>query len=236
MRDIRNIKVFADGALLKDVPDLIERYHVKGFTTNPTLMAKAGVKDYEHFARNMLEAAHGLPVSLEVFANDFAEMKRQALKLAGLGENVYVKVPVTNTLGQSSRGLVVSLAESGVKLNVTAVFTKGQIDFISPSFVQGVPAILSIFAGRIADTGVDPTPIILHALSQVRDRPDVEVLWASCREIYNVVVAAQLGCHIVTVPNDMLAKLALLGKDLTEMSLETVRMFRRDALESSYNL
>jgi transaldolase len=231
-----DIKIFADGAVLDDVPRLLAGGKVKGFTTNPTLMAKAGVKDYEKFARRFLEAAGGVPVSFEVFADDVPNMIRQARILAGWGDNVYVKVPVTNTAGETTADAVGRLARDGVKLNVTAVFTRSQIDGLVPLFDAGTPAIVSIFAGRIADAGVDPQPTIRHAVERVRDRPNIEILWASCREIYSVVLAAEAGCHIITVPNDMLGKLAGLGRDLTEVSLDTVKMFYTDARASGFQL
>lgn len=231
-----DIKIFADGAVLDDVPRLLAGGKVKGFTTNPTLMAKAGVKDYERFARRFLEATGGLPVSLEVFADDVPNMVRQARILAGWGDNVYVKVPVTNTAGDTTADAVSRLARDGVKLNVTAVFTHAQIDALIPLFDTKTPAIISIFAGRIADAGVDPAPTMRYAVDRVRDRPNLEILWASCREIFNVVTAAECGCHVVTVPNDMLGKLAGLGRDLTAVSLDTVKMFYNDAKSSGFQL
>ncbi|HEX3760840.1 MAG TPA: transaldolase [Kofleriaceae bacterium] len=231
-----DIKIFADGAVLDDVPRLLAGGKVKGFTTNPTLMAKAGVKDYERFARRFLEATGGLPVSLEVFADDIPSMVRQARILASWGDNVYVKVPVTNTAGDTTADAVSRLARDGVKLNVTAVFTRAQIDGLLPLFDGKTPAIISIFAGRIADAGVDPAPIMRHAVERVRDRPNLEILWASCREIFNVVTAAGCGCHVITVPNDMLGKLAGLGRDLTDVSLDTVKMFYNDAKSSGFQL
>jgi transaldolase len=206
MNDMRSrIKIFADGAIAQDVDSLIDRYGVRGFTTNPTLMSQAGVKDYMQFARQMVKATRGLPVSFEVFADEFDEMERQALKLAELGENVIVKIPITNTRGEPSTELITVLAEAGVKVNVTAVFTPNQVDNVIPCFKPGAQGI-------------------------------IEILWASCREIYNVAQATQVGCHIITVPYDIVRKLDLLGKDLTEFSLDTVKMFRRDAVASGYTL
>lgn len=230
------IQIFADGAVVQDVRPLIERHAVKGFTTNPTLMAKAGVRDYEAFARQLLDAAGALPVSLEVFADDLAEMERQARKLASWGDNVFVKIPITNTRRDSTAELVRALSRSGVQLNVTAVLTTDQIDRLAPCLADGAPAIVSVFAGRIADAGVDPVPIIRHAVDAVHARSRAQVLWASCREIYNVVQAAGAGCDIVTVPNDLLGKLDGLGRDLAELSLDTVKMFRNDALASGFVL
>lgn len=234
--DLSKIKIFADGAVLEDIPQLLEKAGVRGFTTNPTLMNKVGITDYEGFARKMLGEVRGLPVSLEVFADELSEMERQAKILADWGQNVFVKVPVTNTQSVPTLPIITSLSKAGVKLNVTAVFTPKQIDAIVEALTPGVPAIVSVFAGRIADTGVDPCPIMEHALKTAAKRPEIEVLWASCREIYNVVQAAQVGCHIVTVPNDMLKKIGMIGKDLTELSLDTVKMFRNDAVSSGFKL
>jgi len=236
MKNVPDIKIFGDGAVLADVPRLLSEHGVKGFTTNPTLMAKAGVKDYEGFAKQFLAAAQGLPVSFEVFADDDANMVRQARILASWGENVYVKIPVTNTAGKSTREAIETLSKEGVKLNVTAVLTIAQIDQLVPLFDERTPGILSVFAGRIADAGVDPQPIVKHAVDVARSRPRLEVLWASCREIFSVKLAADVGCHIITVPNDMLKKLSMFGKDLAEISLDTVKMFYNDAASSGFRL
>lgn len=231
-----SIQIFADGAVLEDVRPLVERYAVNGFTTNPTLMARAGIRDYEGFARRFLDAAAGLPVSLEVFADELPEMERQARKLASWGDHVFVKIPITNTRRESTRELVRALSHAGVKVNVTAVLTTEQIDDLVPCLADGVAAIVSVFAGRIADTGVDPVPIVRHAVEAARIRPCASVLWASCREIYNVVQAASAGCHVITVPNDLLKKLDGLGRDLGDLSLDTVKMFRNDAVASGFVL
>jgi transaldolase len=231
-----NIKIFADGAVLQDVPKLLATAKLAGFTTNPTLMAKAGVVDYERFAKQFLDAVNGMPVSLEVFADDLPNMIRQARILASWGDNVFVKIPVTNTAGESTGSAIAQLAKDGVKLNVTAVFTKQQIDTLIPLFDAKTPGILSIFAGRIADAGVDPVPTMRYAVDKARDKPSVEVLWASCREIFSVVQAADAGCHIITVPNDMLGKLKGLGRDLGDVSLDTVKMFYTDATSSGFRL
>lgn len=236
MTKLPTIQIFADGAVLADVRPLIERYAIKGFTTNPTLMAKAGIRDYEAFARQILDAAGALPVSLEVFADELPEMARQAHKLASWGDNVFVKIPITNTRRDSTNELVRALSQAGVKLNVTAVLTTDQVDRLMPYLADGVPAIISVFAGRIADTGVDPVPIVRHAVEVARARPHAQVLWASCREIFNVMQAASAGCHIITVPNDMLQKLDGFGRDLADLSLDTVKMFRNDALASGFVL
>lgn len=231
-----DIKIFADGAVLEDVPKLLAGGTLQGFTTNPTLMAKAGVKDYEGFAKQFLDAANGLPVSLEVFADDVPNMIRQARILASWGDNVFVKIPVTNTAGESTAKAVAQLSNDGVKLNVTAVFTRHQIDGLLPLFDARTPAIISVFAGRIADAGVDPQPIVRYAVEQAQGKPNIEILWASCREIFSVVLAAETGCHIITVPNDMLGKLKGLGRDLNDVSLDTVRMFYTDATSSGFQL
>ena len=236
MTQAPDIKLYADGAILEDVPKLLALKKLVGFTTNPTLMAKAGVTDYEGFAKKFLTAVNGMPVSLEVFADDLPNMLRQARILASWGDNVFVKIPVTNTKGESTREVVAQLSKERVKLNVTAVFTRQQIDWLMPCFVEGVPAIVSVFAGRIADSGVDPTPIVRYAVDHAQRKPEVEVLWASCREIYCVVQAAQAGCHIITVPNDMMKKLDGFGKDLAEVSLDTVKMFYNDATSSGFKL
>lgn len=236
MTTIPSIKIFADGAVLEDVPKMLARPNVKGFTTNPTLMAKAGVTDYEGFAKKFLAAVNGLPVSLEVFADDLANMTRQARILAGWGDNVFVKIPITTTSGQSTREAIAQLSKEGVKLNVTAVFTKAQIDGLLSCLAPNVPSIISVFAGRIADAGVDPQPIVKYSVDATKNLPAVETLWASCREIFNVVQAAESGCHIITVPNDMLKKLDMFGKPLEEISLDTVKMFFNDATSSGFQL
>ena len=236
MSNVPNIKIFADGAVLEDVPRMLGNKLIKGFTTNPTLMAKAGVKDYEGFAKKFLAAANGMPVSLEVFADDLPNMTRQARILAGWGDNVFVKIPITTTTGATTREAIAQLSKEGVKLNVTAVFTKPQIDGLLPCFTDGVPAIVSIFAGRIADAGVDPQPTVRYCVEAFKSKPAVETLWASCREIFSVVRAAEVGCHVITVPNDMLKKLEMFGKDLGEISLDTVKMFYNDATSSGFQL
>jgi transaldolase len=233
---LKNIKIFADGAVTRQVPDLIAKYAVRGFTTNPTLMAKEGIRDYHAFAKELLSVVGGRPVSFEVFADDLDEMRRQALTLAGWGDNVYVKIPITNTRRESTAALVKTLNAEGVKLNVTAVFTPEQIAGLARSFDHGTPAVVSVFAGRIADAGIDPETIVRRALDQFAAQGHVEVLWASVREIFNVVSAAKVGCHIVTVPIAMLEKLNSLGKDLSDFSLDTVKMFRSDALASGLSL
>jgi transaldolase len=230
------VKIFADGAEIAGMSRLYANPLIKGFTTNPTLMRKDGVSDYRAFAAEVVKAIPDRPISFEVFADELEDMERQAREIATWGANVFVKIPITNTRRESTNELVRALAKAGVKLNVTAILTTEQVDKLVPCLAEGVPAIISVFAGRISDTGVDAVPIIRHAVEVARAKPRSEVLWASCREIYNVVQAAHAGCHIITVPNDMLKKLDGLGKDLGDLSLDTVKMFRNDALASGFEL
>jgi transaldolase len=230
------IKIFADGA---DKAGMIAMYRnpaIKGFTTNPTLMRKAGVTDFEAFARDVLAAIPDRPISFEVFSDDFAEMERQARRIASWGANVYVKIPVTDTAGAGSEPLIARLAASGVKLNVTALMTVAQVERVARALVDGVPACVSVFAGRIADSGRDPVPIMRDALNVLAAVPSAELIWASPRELFNIVQADALGVHIITVTNDLLAKLGTLGTDLDAFSLETVRMFYRDAEAARFAL
>ncbi len=230
------IKIFADGADKAAMLELHAQSHIRGFTTNPTLMRKAGITDYEAFARDILEAIPDRPISFEVFADDCAEMERHARKIAAWGANVYVKIPVTNTKGESTAGLVRHLAQSGVKLNVTALLPLVQVREIGAALAGGPPACISVFAGRIADTGVDPLPLMAEALEIIKPYPNIELIWASPRELLNIVQANAIGCHIITVTNDILQKAALLGKDLNEYSLDTVKMFHHDAAKSGFVL
>ena len=230
------VKIFADGA---DVAGMVEMYkqpYIKGFTTNPTLMRKAGIADYRAFAHEVLAAIPDRPISFEVFSDDFAEMDRQAREIASWGQNVYVKIPVTNTTGAPSYELVQTLANAGIKLNVTAVFTLQQVRDVVAHLSAATPSCVSVFAGRIADTGVDPVPHMADALKLVHALPHAELIWASPRELLNVFHADSIGCDIITVTNDLLAKLAHCGKDLGQFSLETVRMFRDDAVKAGYRL
>ena len=230
------VKIFADGA---DKAGMLEMYRhplIKGFTTNPTLMRKAGITDYEAFAREILHAIPDRPISFEVFSDDFSEMARQARKIADWGENVYVKIPVTNTQGESSATLVHDLAQEGVKLNVTALTALDQVREVSAVLAGGPPAFVSVFAGRVADTGRDPVPHMAAALELVRPHPNIELIWASPRELLNIFQADAIGCHIITATNDILKKLHLIGKDLHEYSLETVQMFHEDAVKAGYTL
>jgi len=230
------IKIFADGADLDAMLRLAADPRIRGFTTNPTLMRKAGIADYEAFGRRVLAAIPDRPVSLEVFADDFPTMERQARAIAGWGANAYVKIPVTDTAGTSAAPLIERLSADGIALNVTALLTLDQIRATAAALAPAAPAVVSVFAGRIADTGVDPVPMMEEALRILGERPRAELLWASPRELLNIVQADAIGCHIVTVTGDLLAKLPLLGKDLATYSRETVEMFRRDALAAGYSI
>jgi transaldolase len=230
------VKIFADGADLASFRRLVAKPYIKGVTTNPTLMRKAGIEDYEAFARDLLQIIPDMPVSLEVFADDFDEMEAQALKISSWGENVYVKIPITNTRNQSSCPLIGKLTEQGVAINVTAMMTLDQVALVAKVLNPDVPAIASIFAGRVADTSIDPVPVMSHALEILSPLPKAELLWASPREVLNIFQANSIGCHIITVTNDVLTKLDLVGKDLGAYSLETVEMFRRDAVNAGYTI
>jgi transaldolase len=231
------IKIFADGADLEGIIDLYRKPYIKGLTTNPTLMRKVGVTDYEAFARSVLETVTEKPISFEVFSDEFPEMRRQALKIRDWQDNVYIKIPITNTKGESALSLIADLARESVKLNVTAILTMEQVKGVTGALRPEVPAVVSVFAGRIADTGVDPMPIMKESLKIVRALPQAELLWASVREVLNIFQAADCGCHIVTVPHDILAKASKLGgMDLGELSLDTVRMFYQDAVAAGFNL
>ncbi len=231
------VKIFADGADRKTIQELCAKPYIRGFTTNPTLMRKAGIADYELFAREVLQFTGSRPVSFEVFADEFDQMESQALRLASWGQSVYVKIPITNTRGESSAALVRRLSLAGVKLNVTALLTLPQVEVTALALAGGAPACVSVFAGRVADTGRDPLPLLQASLVSLRENaPQAELIWASPRELLNVVQAAAIGCHIITVTSDILAKLPLLGKDLADYSLDTVKMFRRDALASGFSL
>jgi transaldolase len=234
---LAGIKIFADGASLASMLESARDPRIAGFTTNPTLMRKAGVADYRAFARDVLAAIHDKPISFEVFADDVAGMRRQAREIATWGGNVYVKIPVTNTRGEPSTDLVHELAAAGVKLNVTAICTLDQVRAVAGALAGGAPSVISVFAGRIADTGRDPIPLMREALAICRAAdPRIELLWASPRELLNIVQAAEIGCDIITVTPDLLAKLALYGKELGVFSLETVQMFHRDAEAAGYKL
>jgi transaldolase len=230
------VKIFADGASRTGMLELYRNPLIKGFTTNPTLMHAAGITDYEAFARDILKAIHDRPVSLEVFSDDFAQMEVQARRIASWGDNVYVKVPVTNTEGESSIPLIRTLAKAGVKQNVTALMTLAQVRDVSAALASGPAACISVFAGRIADTGRDPVPLMAAAVQMLAMYPSIELIWASPREILNVFHAGQVGCHIITITHDLLKKLSLIDKDLDEYSLDTVKMFRSDAVKAGFQL
>jgi transaldolase len=230
------VKIFADGADYDGIVKMSKNPVIKGFTTNPTLMRKAGVGDYEAFARKVLSAIPDRPVSFEVFADDFASIAEQARTIAAWGSNVNVKIPVTNTKGQSSAELLRALSSEGITLNVTAVFTLDQVRAVTDALDPATPAIVSVFAGRIADTGVDPIPHMLACKQILGSRPKAQLLWASTRELLNIFHAEESGCDIVTVPNEFLSKLDLVGKDLAEYSRETVQAFYRDAAAAAYQI
>lgn len=226
------VKVFADGADMTGIAEMARNPIIRGFTTNPTLMRKANIQDYRAFAREVLTIVPDLPVSFEVFSDEFDGMERQAMEIAAWGRNVYVKLPVTNTHGEFSGLLIKRLSANQVQVNVTAVMTPIQVSQIVECLSERTKSFISVFAGRIADTGRDPTPIMRRALELMRPRPEAELIWASPRELLNIFQANAIGCHIITATNDLLAKLPLVGKDLTTFSLETVKMFRQDALKA----
>ena len=229
-------RIFADGADLEGMREAARNPLIQGFTTNPTLMRKAGVADYEAFARAAIAAIPDRPISFEVFSDELAEMEAQARKIAGWGPNVYVKLPITNTRGESIIPVLRALAPHGVKCNVTAIMTLAQLRAASDALADAAPSCLSIFAGRIADTGVDPLPLMRAALEIMTPRPQQELIWASPREVLNLIQADSIGCHIITMTADLLAKLGGIGKDLERFSLETVQMFRNDALAAGFRL
>jgi transaldolase len=238
MRKIENLRVslFSDGADLASILEMYAKPWIRGFTTNPTLMRKAGVSDYEAFAQTLLQAVPDRPISFEVFADDEAEMESQALAIATWGANVNVKIPVTNRAGVFLGPLIRRLSTAGVTLNVTAILTLEQVAWVAEALAPEAPAIVSVFAGRIADTGIDPVPLMAEAKRILRVLPDVKLLWASPRELLNVFQANEAGCDIITVPPEILRKLDLVGKDLTAYSRETVEMFHRDAHAAAYRI
>jgi transaldolase len=230
------VKLFADGAEKKSMLDLYANPLIQGFTTNPTLMRKANISDYQAFARDILSAIRDRPISFEVFADDFDEMERQARLIATWGPNVYVKIPVTNMQRESACPLINKLSHMDIKVNVTAILTLEQVREVVCALEGGAPSNVSVFAGRIADTGVDPVPMMAETVRIVGHHPQMEVIWASPRELLNVFQADDIGCHIITATPDILKKLSLVGKDLAEYSLETVRMFGEDAARSGFTL
>ncbi|HEY3960335.1 MAG TPA: transaldolase [Solirubrobacteraceae bacterium] len=236
MPDKISTRIFADGADLDGIIALASDPRIAGFTTNPTLMRKVGLTDYATFAQRLLERVTTHPISFEVFADDAYEMRRQAHVIASWGENVYVKIPVTSTAGESMAPLARELSEDGVKVNVTALFTTAQVELIAAAVRDGAPSYVSVFAGRIADAGVDPVPIMARSVEILSVAKRAELIWASPREILNLIQANDVGCHIITITHDLLKKLDCLGKGLEEYSLETVRMFHDDALAAGFTL
>ena len=230
------VKLFADGADLAGMVSLYREPHIKGFTTNPTLMRKAGITDYKAFARQVLDAIPDRPISFEVFSDEFPEMERQAREIGGWGANVYVKIPVTNTRREPSYELVRRLSHDGLKLNVTALMTLEQVAAVTGALAGGAPSCISVFAGRIADTGRDPVPLMSDALRIMAAAPAAELIWASPRELLNVFHADSIGCHIITVTHDILKKLSNVGKSLEEYSLDTVKMFYEDATAAGFSV
>ena len=239
MKSLQNLRIhiYADGADKNGILELYAKPYIKGLTTNPTLMNKAGIKDYEAFARDILQTVTAKPISLEVFTDEFPEMKRQALKIASWGANVYVKIPITNSRGESSIPLIRELGQQNVKLNITALLTEAQVRDVAAALNPRIPSVVSVFAGRIADTGVDPMPIMRACGALLEGQPNAELLWASVREVLNIIQADESGCKIVTVPHDILGKAAkMLGLNLTELSLDIVKMFANDAAQAGYRL
>ena len=234
--DELKVKLYADGADRDGMLEMYDKPYIQGFTTNPTLMKKAGISDYEAFAHDILQSIPDRPISFEVFADEFEEMERQALKIKTWGENVYVKIPVSNTRKEMSYNLIQRLSEAGVRLNITAMLTLDQVQQVADAVKDGPESIVSVFAGRIADTGLDPVPVMKEALEILQSAPRAELLWASPREVLNIYQADAIGCHIITATNDIIRKLSLAGKDLAQYSLETVQMFYGDAEKAGYSL
>lgn len=234
--DELNVKIFADGADKVGMLEMYEKPFVKGLTTNPTLMKKAGITDYRDFCKDILKSIHDKPLSFEVFSDDFSEMERQAFEIASWGENVYVKIPITNTKRETCYDLVKRLASQRVKLNVTALMTLEQVRNVVASLDPNIPSYVSVFAGRVADTGYDPLPMMASAVDILKATPASELIWASPRELLNIFQADAIGCHVITVTNDILKKLSLVGYDLDEYSLDTVKMFYADAEAAGFKL
>jgi transaldolase len=235
IRDLRT-KIFADGADLHGMKEMYANPLIKGFTTNPTLMRKAGIVDYKAFAKEVLAVIPDRPISFEVFADEFDEMERQAYEIASWGKNVNVKIPVTNTKRQFSGALIGRLSKAGVQVNVTAILAVDQVRRVADCLAPHTPAIVSVFAGRIADTGRDPVPLMAEAVNILKSKPKAELIWASPRELLNIFQADSIGCHIITATNDILKKLNLVGKDLDDYSNETVEMFYKDAAAAGYKI
>lgn len=230
------VKIFADGADKAGMLEMYKKPFIKGLTTNPTLMKKAGITDYRAFCKDILQSINDKPLSFEVFSDDFAEMERQALEIASWGGNVYVKIPITNTKQEACYALVQKLAKQKVKLNVTALMTLNQVRNVVEVLDPNIPSYVSVFAGRIADTGYDPVPLMTTAVDILKAAPAAELIWASPRELLNIFQADEIGCHVITVTNDILKKLSLVGYDLNEYSLDTVKMFYEDAVAAGFKL
>ncbi|MDB4250458.1 transaldolase [Candidatus Pelagibacter sp.] len=238
MNKIENLKVkiFADGANKKDMLEMNSKSFIKGLTTNPTLMKKEGITDYREFCKDILTAIKNKPISFEVFSDDFKEMERQAMEISSWGENVYVKIPITNTKKETCYEIVKKLSKQKVKLNITAIMTLTQVKQVVSVLEPNVPSYISVFAGRIADTGIDPEPLMAEAVELLKLAPASELIWASPRELLNIFQADKIGCHVITVTNDILKKLSLVGYDLNEYSLDTVKMFYSDAIDANFKL
>ena len=230
------VKIFADGADKTGMLEMASKSFIKGLTTNPTLMRKAGITSYKDFALDILSVVKDKPISFEVFSDDFNEMERQALEIASWGDNVYVKIPVMNTKKEPAYDLVSKLSDQNVKLNVTALMTNIQVKDVAERLNASVPSYISVFAGRVADTGIDPVPQMMSAVDIIRVNPKIELIWASPRELLNIFQADEIGCQIITVTNDVLKKLELIGKNLDEYSLDTVKMFYNDAKSAGYSI
>ena len=231
-----SVKIFGDSANKESMLALYEKPYIQGLTTNPSLMRQAGIRDYRAFCRDILRYIKDKPISFEVFSDDFIDMERQALEIASWGDNVYVKIPVMNTEKKPAYSLIHKLTTEGVKVNVTAMMTPAQITAVIAALNPAVPSCISVFAGRIADTGRDPVPLMMQAVEQLRPLPHAELIWASPRELFNIFQADQIGCHIITVTQDILKKLGNIGLDLEEFSLDTVKMFYRDAVTAGFML
>ncbi len=234
--DELKIKIFADGADLSSMLEMNAKSYIQGLTTNPTLMRKAGITDYVRFAKSVLKEITHKPISFEVFSDELSEMMRQGIEIASWGKNVYVKIPITTTLGESTAPVIAYLTSHGVKVNVTALMTLDQVRHISEVLDSSIPSYVSIFAGRIADTGRNPIPIMKEAIDVLKENSLCELIWASPRELLNVIQAEAIGCHVITATQDILKKLELVGYDLNSYSLDTVKMFNRDAIEAGYSL
>ena len=231
-----NVKIFSDGADKKDMLDMNSKTFIKGLTTNPTLMKKAGIEDYEAFAKDILSTIKKKPISFEVFSDDFDDMEKQAMEIASWADNVYVKIPITNTKKESSKELIKRLAEKKVKLNITAIMTLDQVKTVLSVLENKVPSIISVFAGRIADTGRDPIPLMNDCLKEMKINSNSELLWASPRELLNIIQADQIGCHIITVTKDIIKKLQFTNYNLEDYSLDTVKMFYKDAVDAGFKI